>query len=121
GPNRNEGAPYAVVMGPSMRRSAFPVAVLWLRDGGDDLPIRLTLRLSAKLDWLHLAGLPRGRANSPPCRACGRLKGTGMEDNFEKYAVAVIIVFGAVIIGGLMAAAVSWRDRDAFLFALGAA
>ena len=44
-----------------------------------------------------------------------------MEDNFEKYAVAVIIVFGAVIIGGLMAAAVSWHDRDSFLFALGAA
>ncbi len=43
-----------------------------------------------------------------------------MEDNFEKYAVAVIITFGALIVGGLMAAALTYRDRDAFLFALGA-
>lgn len=44
-----------------------------------------------------------------------------MEDNFEKYAVAVIITFGAVIVAGLMAAALSFHDRNAFLFALGAA
>ena len=30
-----------------------------------------------------------------------------MEDNYEKYAVAVIIVFGALLIGGLMAAGLS--------------
>lgn len=44
-----------------------------------------------------------------------------MEDNFEKYAVAVIIVYGAVILGGLMGAAIGFGDRDSFLFALGAA
>lgn len=44
-----------------------------------------------------------------------------MEDNFEKYAVAVIITFGALIVGGLMAAAIGFHDRTAFLCALGAA
>jgi hypothetical protein len=44
-----------------------------------------------------------------------------MEDNYEKYAIAVIIVFGAVIIGGLMAANLLYGDRSGFLFALGAA
>jgi hypothetical protein len=44
-----------------------------------------------------------------------------MEDNYEKYAVAVIIVFGALMIGGLMAAGLSMDDRQAFLWALGAA
>ncbi len=44
-----------------------------------------------------------------------------MEDNYEKYAIAVIIVFGAVIIGGLMAASIAFGDRSGFLFALGSA
>jgi hypothetical protein len=44
-----------------------------------------------------------------------------MEDNYEKYAIAVIIVFGAVIIGGLMAVTISLGDRSGFFFALGAA
>lgn len=44
-----------------------------------------------------------------------------MEDNFEKYAVAVIITFGALVLGGLMAAAIGFHDRSSFLFALGAA
>lgn len=44
-----------------------------------------------------------------------------MEDNYEKYAVAVIIVFGALMIGGLMAAGLALDDRPAFLWALGAA
>lgn len=44
-----------------------------------------------------------------------------MEDNYEKYAVAVIIVFGALLIGGLMAAGIAAGDRPAFLFAMGAA
>jgi hypothetical protein len=44
-----------------------------------------------------------------------------MEDNYEKYAIAVIIVFGAVIVGGLMGATIGFGDRDGFLFALGAA
>lgn len=44
-----------------------------------------------------------------------------MEDNYEKFAVAVIIVFGVVIVGGLMGATISWGHRNGFLFALGAA
>jgi hypothetical protein len=50
-----------------------------------------------------------------------RQKGPGMEDNFEKYGVAVIIVFGALTIGGLMGANIGFHDRDGFLFALGSA
>jgi hypothetical protein len=45
---------------------------------------------------------------------------TGSND-FEKYAVAVIIVFGALVIGGLMAASLSFGHRSGFLFALGGA
>lgn len=41
-------------------------------------------------------------------------------DNYEKYAIAVIITFGALIIGGLMAVGVAWGDKAGFLFALGA-
>jgi len=44
-----------------------------------------------------------------------------MNDNFEAYAVAVIVVFGAVAIGGLMGATIAFGARDGFLFALGAA
>jgi len=44
-----------------------------------------------------------------------------MEDNYEKYAIAVIIVFGALIIGGLMAANIAVGDKNGFLFALGGA
>jgi hypothetical protein len=44
-----------------------------------------------------------------------------MEDNYEKYAVAVIIVFGALIIGGMMAAGLAMGDRPAFLWSFGAA
>ena len=51
--------------------------------------------------------------------AIGPTMGTG--NDFEKYAVAVIIVFGALIIGGLMAASMSFGHRNGFLFALGGA
>jgi hypothetical protein len=44
-----------------------------------------------------------------------------MGENLEKYAVAVIIVFGALIIGGLMAATIAFGHRNGFLFALGSA
>jgi hypothetical protein len=44
-----------------------------------------------------------------------------MDNDFERYSVAIIIVFGAVIIGGLMAASISFGERNGFLFALGAA
>lgn len=42
-----------------------------------------------------------------------------MNDNFEAYAVAVIVVFGAITVGGLMAAAIAFDQRDGFFFALG--
>lgn len=42
-------------------------------------------------------------------------------NNYEGFAVSVIIVFGALIIGGLMAANITLADKDGFLFALGAA
>jgi hypothetical protein len=42
-------------------------------------------------------------------------------NDFEKYAVAVIIVFGALIIGGLMAASLALGHRNGFLYALGGA
>ncbi|MEW6630371.1 hypothetical protein [Mesorhizobium sp.] len=51
--------------------------------------------------------------------AMGPVVGSG--NDFEKYAVAVIIVFGALIIGGLMAASLSFGHRNGFLFALGGA
>jgi hypothetical protein len=44
-----------------------------------------------------------------------------MEDNYEKYAIAVIIVFGAVAIAGLMGANIMTGDRGGFLLALGSA
>lgn len=44
-----------------------------------------------------------------------------MEDNYERYAIAVIIVFGAVVIGGLMAACIAAGEQSGFLFALGSA
>jgi hypothetical protein len=43
-----------------------------------------------------------------------------MDDNFDKAAIAVIIVFGALCVGGLMAANLAVHDRNGFLFALGA-
>lgn len=44
-----------------------------------------------------------------------------MEENYDTYAVAISTVFGAIIVGGLMAAALTFGERDAFFFALGAA
>ena len=43
-------------------------------------------------------------------------KGSGprMDDNFDKAAIAVIIVFGALIIGGLMAANLVMGHRILF-------
>ncbi|MET3593235.1 MULTISPECIES: hypothetical protein [Mesorhizobium] len=55
----------------------------------------------------------------PNLNAMGPAMGRGSD--FEKYAVAVIIVFGALIIGGLMAASMNWGHRNGFLFALGGA
>lgn len=44
-----------------------------------------------------------------------------MNTNYDTYAVAIIIAFGSIIIGGLMAAAIGFGERDSFFFALGAA
>lgn len=44
-----------------------------------------------------------------------------MDDNFDKAGIAVIIVFGALLLGGLMAANLVVGDRNGFLLALGAA
>ena len=44
-----------------------------------------------------------------------------MNDNFDKAAIAVIIVFGALILGGLMAANLVYSHRNGFLWALGGA
>lgn len=48
------------------------------------------------------------------------LKGRRMNDRYDAYAAATIVTFGAIVIGGLMAAALSFGERDAFFFALGA-
>ncbi|MCT8988999.1 hypothetical protein NYR54_01640 [Chelativorans sp. SCAU2101] len=44
-----------------------------------------------------------------------------MEENYDSFAVTISTVFGAIIVGGLMAAALVYGERDAFFFALGAA
>jgi hypothetical protein len=41
-------------------------------------------------------------------------------DNYEKYAISVIIVFGALVTGGLMMAGLAFDSKGTFLFALGA-
>lgn len=43
-----------------------------------------------------------------------------MERDFEIAAVVIIAVFGALTIGGLMAATIAYGDRGGFLLALGA-
>lgn len=44
-----------------------------------------------------------------------------MQNDVEKYGIVIVIVFGALTIGGLMGAAVGFGNRDGFLFSLGAA
>ena len=44
-----------------------------------------------------------------------------MNENYDAYAVAIITIFGAITIGGLMAAALAFNHRDAFFFCLGSA
>ena len=41
-----------------------------------------------------------------------------MEREFEVSAIAIIVVFGALTLGGLMAASLCFGERDAFFFAL---
>jgi hypothetical protein len=47
--------------------------------------------------------------------------GAGIGGDLDRSAIAIAIVFGAVIICGLMAASLVYKQRDGFLFALGAA
>lgn len=42
-------------------------------------------------------------------------------DNYEQYGISVIIVFGALAVGGLMLVGGAVADKGVFLFALGAA
>ncbi|MGH6859618.1 MAG: hypothetical protein ACRECY_05135 [Phyllobacterium sp.] len=42
-------------------------------------------------------------------------------DKFENYALALMVVFGALIIGGLMAVHIAWLHKAGFIFALSAA
>lgn len=42
-----------------------------------------------------------------------------MEQEFDVSAIAIIVVFGALTIGGLMGATISFGERDGFLFTLG--
>ncbi|MCO4316602.1 hypothetical protein M8997_005355 [Phyllobacterium sp. 21LDTY02-6] len=42
-------------------------------------------------------------------------------DKFENYALALMVVFGALVIGGLMAIHIAWMHKAGFLFALGSA
>ena len=42
-------------------------------------------------------------------------------ENYERYAGALTVVFGSVIVGGLMAANIATGDKTGFLFALAAA
>jgi len=41
-------------------------------------------------------------------------------NDYEKFATALLIIFGALIIGGLMAVHIVAMNRPGFLFALGA-
>jgi hypothetical protein len=45
----------------------------------------------------------------------------GIMDHFEKFGFAIMVVFGAIIIGGLMAYGIAWEDKPAFLYSLAAA
>jgi hypothetical protein len=38
----------------------------------------------------------------------------------DKFALNLMIVFGAMIVGGLMLAGLMWNDKPTFLYALGA-
>ncbi len=42
-------------------------------------------------------------------------------DSVEKFALSIMLLFGALIVGGLMAVGIAWSDKAAFLYALSAA
>lgn len=41
-------------------------------------------------------------------------------DDYEKFATALLIVFGALVVGGMMALHITIGNKSGFLFALGA-
>lgn len=42
-------------------------------------------------------------------------------DHFEQLGFAIMVIFGAIVISGLIAVGVAWTDKAAFLYALSAA
>lgn len=42
-------------------------------------------------------------------------------DKYENFALTILITFGALIIGFLMAVGIVWNDKPTFLFALSSA
>ena len=42
-------------------------------------------------------------------------------DSVEKFALSIMLLFGALIVGGLMAIGIAWNDKPAFLYALASA
>ena len=42
-------------------------------------------------------------------------------DHFEKLGFAIMVVFGAIVIVGLIGVGIAWNDKPAFLYALSAA
>ena len=42
-------------------------------------------------------------------------------DSVEKFALSIMLIFGALIVGGLMAVGIAWADKAAFLYALASA
>jgi len=42
-------------------------------------------------------------------------------DSVEKFALSIMLLFGALIVGGLMAFGIFWSNKPAFLYALAAA
>ena len=42
-------------------------------------------------------------------------------DSVEKFALSIMLLFGALIVGGLMAIGIAWSNKPAFLYALASA
>ena len=42
-------------------------------------------------------------------------------DHFEQLGFAIMVIFGAIVIAGLMAFGIGWEDKPAFLYVLAAA
>lgn len=62
-------------------------------------------------------------ARISPHRMGGRISDerTSIMDHFEKLGFAIMVVFGAIVIVGLMAYGIAWEDKPSFLYSLSAA